>query len=547
MFNLVSNIMETIAGPLVGSIIADAFNLNGAMKGAFIILLPILVKFINSINVSTLMIDNMYIITTLVFLSITGFMLWKGHEIYVKEKEIQRNKLKTSVIVYTQNWTRVIAEYFLHCLESRNNNELQLGDIDMSMMALRDRKQTGNSHQNSYLPTIGKKIHFYDEYIKSNGTIVWYRKKETHKEVKEKSEISKDYAMYYCKLTIDVSDFDISDYISSMNKRVHDKLSNQVVLRYLKIHGETEGKCDYISFTMYEGSKLNKDELKKEYIDSFFHQEKDRIWNYVEKVHYDPDYIIKTGQVPRASYIFYGPPGSGKSSLISRIAYSLGRHIISIDLSSIRNKSTLLKVIYQPMIGEIWGCEPKDYIVVLEELDVAIKQLNEETDKKDKMKSLVDVKWSSVYQPNDKTDDKEKRDYTDIYNSYKEIKRNYTIRDLLEVVQGSFTANGMIIIATTNKLDEIEEQCPELVRDGRLTKVRFGYLDINNFKLLCNHYFGTQVIINQYWFDKQGECLLPTSTLTEMAINATIADDDKDKASIIFQNMVDHKIAQLHI
>lgn len=538
--------METAIGPLIGSIIADTFNLSGAKKGVVIVLLPVLIKFVDSINISTFISDNTSILLILLFSIIITCLLFKGYELYTKRNELCKNKLKTSIMVYTGHWTKTISDYFINCLESSNNNELQLGDIDMSMMSIRDKGRI-YSHDNSYLPMINKEIPFYDPYITAHGTITWFRKKETHREIQDKAEISKDYAMYYCKLTINKADFDISEYIGTMRKRTNDKLNDRVVLRYIKVHGEIENKCDYISFVMYEGSKLGRNELKKEYIDTFFHQEKDRIWNYVEKIHYEPEYIVKIGQVPRASYIFYGPPGSGKSSLISRIAYSLGRHIVSIDLSSIRNKSTLLQMIYQPKIPELWPSQPKEYIIVLEELDIAIKQLNEETSKKDQMKSLVDTTWSTLYKPSENTEEREKRKYDDMCNTYKEIKRNYTIRDLLEILQGSFTANGMIIIATTNRLDEIEKQCPELVRDGRLTQVRFGYLDVCNFELLCAHYFGKCIIVNKYWFDNQGECLLPTSSLTEMAINACIIEENKKHAGVIFQNMVDHKIAQLHI
>ena len=58
----------------------------------------------------------------------------------------------------------------------------------------------------------------------------------------------------------------------------------------------------------------------------------------------------------------------------------------------------------------------------------------------------------------------------------------FQLEDLLEILQGPVPREGQIIIATTNKFDEIKNECPALFRPGRLTPIEFGS---NNALALC--------------------------------------------------------------
>jgi hypothetical protein len=109
-------------------------------------------------------------------------------------------------------------------------------------------------------------------------------------------------------------------------------------------------------------------------------------------------------------------------------------------------------------------------------------------------------------------------------NNMKELKQDldllneeYSLRDLLDILQGSLSIDGSVIIATTNNLDKIKNVCPELVRDGRLTPVYFGYQTKESFTELCHYYFKDyeREIINDL-FKNVDELSVPTSTILKI-------------------------------
>jgi hypothetical protein len=77
------------------------------------------------------------------------------------------------------------------------------------------------------------------------------------------------------------------------------------------------------------------------------------------------------------------------------------------------------------------------------------------------------------------------------YNFEKNIINNeeITIKDILELLQGVVPLEQSIIIATTNDLDTIKNINEALIRPGRLTPVKFDYLDFVMFEKLCIFYF----------------------------------------------------------
>jgi hypothetical protein len=67
-----------------------------------------------------------------------------------------------------------------------------------------------------------------------------------------------------------------------------------------------------------------------------------------------------------------------------------------------------------------------------------------------------------------------------------------TLDDLLDVIQGPVPLCGSIIIATTNKYDEIKELCPPLFRHGILTPVLFVYADKYIVNEKCKYFYNTE-------------------------------------------------------
>ena len=80
--------------------------------------------------------------------------------------------------------------------------------------------------------------------------------------------------------------------------------------------------------------------------------------------------------------------------------------------------------------------------------------------------------------------------------------------------------NGMILIATTNKFDDIYNICPELVRPGRLTPIHFGYITKEVLQDISLHFFKHK--IDDYI---PNQLTIPTSQIIELAIQSKIYAD----------------------
>jgi hypothetical protein len=82
-------------------------------------------------------------------------------------------------------------------------------------------------------------------------------------------------------------------------------------------------------------------------------------------------------------------------------------------------------------------------------------------------------------------------DFSKIYNKFNILQNNVLkLSDLLTLFQGAVPIDGCIIIAMTNKYEEIRKECPALFRAGRLTPVYFGYFDFDLVNQVSMIYFG---------------------------------------------------------
>ena len=81
----------------------------------------------------------------------------------------------------------------------------------------------------------------------------------------------------------------------------------------------------------------------------------------------------------------------------------------------------------------------------------------------------------------------------------------------------------MIIMATTNKYEEIKEMCPELFRPGRLTPVHFDYINKDTLQE-----------ISMFYFKRKLDCYIPdvlsipTSQIIELAFESLNMPDSYD-------------------
>lgn len=155
--------------------------------------------------------------------------------------------------------------------------------------------------------------------------------------------------------------------------------------------------------------------------------------NLVETIRNDVDKFInseeqycKLGIKYKRTYLFYGPAGTGKSSLATAIANHSGRNILSINVSKDMTDATLIKVI---------AGRPDKAIILFEDIDCLFANLK-------RSESVEESKEG------------EKKD-----NSIK-----VTLSCILNILDGAYTPEDVIFILTTNHIDKLDDA---IRRDGR--------------------------------------------------------------------------------
>jgi hypothetical protein len=325
---------------------------------------------------------------------------------------------------------------------------------------------------------------------------------------------------------------------------------------------------------MYDNIDRSPDVLENLFIKTLFHKDIESLWKQIEEINYHPNrYYQKTGSTPRMNRLLYGPPGTGKSTFAYRVAMATKRHIINIRLNNF-SKKELIKVFREPVINGL-VYRPCDVIYVLDEFDTDIESILVKSACKEKQMGQIERTVNSFFRnmigsresspspshdsPVDELEDMTEKpkvpskklsesprfdrdEVTDVSNKISKIgeyldtmtetydKINdigadiIRIEDLLTIFQGATPIEGCIIIAMTNKYEELRAKCPALFRHGRLTPTYFGHFDIDMLNKVSLHYFGKgfTTTVEQNTLIK-----IPPSHVMEIINCAMLHDKDK--------------------
>jgi hypothetical protein len=367
--------------------------------------------------------------------------------------------------------------------------------------------------------------------------------------------------IYSCQLfilraSVNPSMFENLDNILNNDNEARSREAPFIKIVNYKIHANQKTKKKHIPIsivehTMYQGKNRTLTELEPIYMDTHFHGEKDRLWSLIKEIDQNKDYYQRYGQTPKLNLLLHGPPGTGKSSFAYRVAMSLRRNIISMDLTKYPNRYIIDKLMH----GYINVClsngnmiNPNRLVYVFDEFDRTIEFLNAAHDKEkrlfeSKLKSLSagqglaallgsTATKNSNYprKPNSGTDsDYEEDDFTiqaaddttigDPSTAF--ASQLLTIKDLLEIFQGVVDVDGRLIFAMTNHFDKIKKECPALFRPGRLTPVYFGYIGRNTLTDIIQYYFKDITVCgaeDNLDAALPSELQIPTSEIIEQAI-----------------------------
>ncbi|XP_010528301.1 PREDICTED: AAA-ATPase At3g28510-like isoform X3 [Tarenaya hassleriana] len=148
------------------------------------------------------------------------------------------------------------------------------------------------------------------------------------------------------------------------------------------------------------------------------------------------DYYEGIGKPWKRGYLLHGPPGTGKSTMISAMANFLKYDVYDLELTNVKDNSELKRVLLDTKSKSL---------IVIEDIDCSL-DLTAQRSKKEK--------------DEDKSEKKELKER-------EEKTSKVTLSGLLNSIDGLWSAcsDEKVIVFTTNHLDKLD---PTLVRRGRM-------------------------------------------------------------------------------
>jgi hypothetical protein len=319
-----------------------------------------------------------------------------------------------------------------------------------------------------------------------------------------------------------------TDYLKSIEEWQERERKLVRTLYFVKIMSDlASGEMIPHHYKIYDGPRLPLADLEKKYMDTFFQTNKERIWNTIKTIDTKPQEIEAIGQFPQCGFLLYGLPGTGKSTFAFRVAMTLGRHIVSINIRTVPNCHTLHQMMRTPIVNR-QALTPKDVVFVFDEFDLAVKELARRASMNQNImdKWMADVgRFESSFNSLELNNDQRQKNIGAMKLSATGYGGNNDIQlhDLLEIFQGVVPAMQSIIIATTNCFEELQRICPALFRIGRLTPVPFHQFDLSTLNQLTNFYFHKSITTTPTTPTPN-----PNPTPTPTTLTTTTIHDQKD-------------------
>lgn len=338
--------------------------------------------------------------------------------------------------------------------------------------------------KNSTLTEDGDKIKFHDKNFNVQGMCSWNSATYISKKLNKDNvliDVNKEYNYFVIEIipTLEISNVD--EYVNKTIDMMIEINSKQPTynIQYYNVvsptalgYLTTETKNNIRNIKTIEIK--NKEKEGEEIISTIFNEHIEDIWKRCKEVHYNPNKFISRGTSAYAGYLLYGPGGTGKSSLVYKLAIALGRHIVQIDLRFVNIKGDVQYIIDYFITQKI---KP---IFVFDEFDKSIVEIEN--------KHRIESDYLT-YLKTSKGDDKK----TDFSMALSTSSNQLTVDDFLSILQGVCPLNEAIVIATTNNIENIREY-ESLCRPGRLTQIEFPYLTKKIIHKMISFYFPSKDI-----------------------------------------------------
>ncbi|KAL3814118.1 hypothetical protein ACJIZ3_015386 [Penstemon smallii] len=193
------------------------------------------------------------------------------------------------------------------------------------------------------------------------------------------------------------------------------------------------------------------------------------------------------GKAWKRGYLLFGPPGTGKSSLIAAMANYLNFDVYDLDLAQIHSNSDLTKILMSTSNRSI---------LVVEDIDASSIDLSDDRNNK-----VAKPKLDPFGKP-----------------------PKVTLSGLLNFIDGLWSSCGdeRIVIFTTNHKEKLD---PALLRPGRMdVHIHMSYCTPCGFKKLVSNYLG--IITNPHPLALEAERLITLAKVTPAEVGEQLLKGD---------------------
>ncbi|KFK29241.1 hypothetical protein AALP_AA7G107800 [Arabis alpina] len=219
-------------------------------------------------------------------------------------------------------------------------------------------------------------------------------------------------------------------------------------------------------------------------------KKKEEIKSDLIKFSKSKDYYKKIGKAWKRGYLLFGPPGTGKSTMIAAMANFLEYDVYDLELTTVKDNTHLRRLLIETSAKSI---------IVIEDIDCSLnltgqRKKKEEEEEDGDEKSAIEKKMMK--------------------NEGENKESKVTLSGLLNFIDGLWSACGgeRIIVFTTNFVDKLD---PALIRKGRMDKhIEMSYCCFEAFKVLAKNYLDVE----------ESELFEEIKRLLEVEVKMTPAD-----------------------